>query len=70
MDMNVSNEKLTDKRPSRRAFPGGALAGGAMLALPACSTLPGFSFTEAIRANPDETRDPLIIGVFGAGNAF
>lgn len=49
MDMNVSNEKLTDKRPSRRAFLGGAVLGGAMLALPACSTLPGFSFTDAIR---------------------
>lgn len=24
----------------------------------------------AIRANPEETRDPVIIGVFGAGGAF
>lgn len=45
MDMNALNETV----PTRRAFLGGALAGGAMLALPACSTLPGFSFTDAIR---------------------
>ena len=34
---------------SRRSMLGGLAAGGAMLALPACSTIPGFSFTEAIR---------------------
>ncbi|WFL76525.1 DUF4197 domain-containing protein [Altererythrobacter arenosus] len=33
----------------RRSVIAGALAGGAMLALPACSSLPGFSFTDAIR---------------------
>lgn len=43
--MNVSNEN----RPTRRAFLGGAVAGATLLALPACSSLPAFSLTEAIR---------------------
>lgn len=45
MDMNVSNQTRTN----RRTFLGGAMAGTAMLALPACASLPGFSFTDAIR---------------------
>lgn len=34
---------------NRRAWLGGALAGGTLLAVPGCATLPGFSFTDAIR---------------------
>lgn len=34
---------------SRRSLLGGIAVGGTMLALPACSTIPGFSFTEGIR---------------------
>lgn len=45
MDMNALNERV----PTRRAFLGGAMASATLLALPACSTLPAFSFTEAIR---------------------
>ena len=33
----------------RRTILAGALGGSALLALPACSTLPGFSLTEAVR---------------------
>lgn len=43
--MNVSNEN----RSTRRLFLGGAAASAAILALPACSSLPGFSLTDAIR---------------------
>jgi len=37
------------QQSDRRAVLGGALAGGVLLALPACSTIPGLSFTDAIR---------------------
>ena len=43
--MNVSNVN----RPTRRVFLGGAAATATILALPACSSLPGFSLTDAIR---------------------
>lgn len=37
-------------RPAgRRAVLGGMTAGGALLALPACSTIPGFSLVDAVR---------------------
>ncbi|ALE16941.1 hypothetical protein AMC99_01650 [Altererythrobacter epoxidivorans] len=41
--------RTTASPMGRRNFIGGMIAGGSLLALPACSTLPGFSFTEAIR---------------------
>ena len=41
--------EIAAKPTSRRAFIGGLTAGGALLALPACSSLPAFSFTEAVR---------------------
>lgn len=49
MDMNASIENGPQEQPTRRGFMGGALAGATLLALPACSTVPGFSFTDAIR---------------------
>lgn len=45
MDMNAS----IASRLGRRKFLGGAAAGVAVLALPACSSLPGFSLTDAVR---------------------
>ena len=33
---------------NRRAWLGGALAGGTLLALPGCASLPGFSFNDAV----------------------
>lgn len=45
MDMNASNTQSL----ARRGFLGGALAASSLLVLPACSTVPGFSFTDAIR---------------------
>lgn len=43
--MNASFDTIS----SRRKFLGGMAAGSALLALPACTTMGGFSFTEAIR---------------------
>lgn len=45
MDMNVSLHKIH----GRRKFLAGALAGATLLALPACSSMPGFSLTDAVR---------------------
>lgn len=45
MDMNAS----LDARLGRRRFLGSAAAGAAILALPACSSFPRYSLTEAIR---------------------
>lgn len=40
---------LIADRLGRRAFLGGAMASGALLALPGCASMGGFSLTEAIR---------------------
>ena len=40
---------ILDKPTGRRAFLGSMGAGGAVLALPGCASLPGFSFTDAIQ---------------------
>ncbi len=40
---------LAQSRLERRTMLKGAIGGAAVLALPACSTLPGFSLTEAVR---------------------
>lgn len=45
MDMNG----LEHSRISRRALLQGGVGGAAVLVLPACSTFPGFSLTEAVR---------------------
>ena len=37
------------KPTARRGFLGGAMAGGGLLLLPACSTIPGFGMVDAVQ---------------------
>ncbi len=37
------------KPTGRRGFLGGAMAGGGLLLLPACSTIPGFGMVDAVQ---------------------
>ena len=43
------NDESTDTRVNRRSILRGSVGGAAILALPACASLPGFNLTEAIQ---------------------